>query len=119
MRTMVTAFAEVVDFQNYRLMNLNGDLSGRKYLDNFHLKQMADGLHPTLVTHDGAQPMGPLSFLSPLRDTFNILGSPEASEVSVLSHVLGGDARNVHVGQFYMVKFGKIGQSPDNINPGS
>lgn len=118
-KTMVSAFARVVDYRNYRLRNSHWELSRRESIDMFHLKQQIDGLHPSMDMFDGRKPIRLLSFLATLRDTFDTLGTSEAAAVRVSAYFLGGEAKDVHAEQFALVEYEFDGDSPNSSDHGT
>lgn len=98
-RKMVTTFSQVVDYRSYRLRNTQREFKKRDSLEIYHVKQLVDGLHPTLDVFDGRKPIRLLSFLTNPRVRFNTLGKNEAGEVHVYAYFLGGEDQDVYAGQ--------------------
>lgn len=59
------------------------------------VKQKVDGKHPTLRQFCGKSAIILLTFLSTLRDAFEMIGGSEGEAVRVLTYLLEGEARDV------------------------
>ena len=97
--TMLSQFAGVVSYTNYRLTNRSVVPTRRETETLARTKKSFDGLYPRLEPFTGKKPITLLSFLATLREGFNHLYVSEAIAVSLISFYLEGTAKSVYTAQ--------------------
>lgn len=71
---MVSEFSRVVDYRSYRLEKRNGILTKGQSLGMIDFKRQFDGLYPTMRPYEGKPALLLLSFLTQIKDSFDMIG---------------------------------------------